>query len=41
LVVMILRSEKRRSPCTITSTLSSDCLTSLSTSAAVPTEYRS
>ena len=40
-VAMILRNEKRRNPCTITSTLSSDCRISLSTSAAVPTEYRS
>ena len=40
-VAIILRSEKRRNPCTITSTLSSDCRTSLSTSAAVPIEYRS
>ena len=36
-VAMILRSEKRRSPCTITTTLSSDCRKSFSTSAAVPT----
>ena len=40
-VAMILRSDKRCSPCTITRTLFSDCLTSLSTSAAVPTVYRS